>query len=68
MRERCWVQRWDFRADLNELREELFCSLDGKLFQRIIERGKKLERDEDFFNKRDRVRFFCKFMPSVVRW
>ena len=49
--ERCQVQRCDFRADLNVLREELFCSPDGRLFQRIIERGKKLEREEDFFEQ-----------------
>ena len=51
MCERCSVQRCDFRADLNVLREELFCSSDGRLFQRIIERGKKLEREEDFLTR-----------------
>ena len=50
------------------LREELFCSSDGRLFQRTIERGKKLEREDDFFNKRDRVQFFSKGMSRVVRW
>ena len=50
------------------LREELFCSSDGRLFQRIIERGKKLERGEDFLTKRDRVRFFSKGLSRVVRW
>ena len=41
MRERvhgAQIQRCDFRAALNVLGEELFCSSDGKLFQRIIER------------------------------
>ena len=51
------------------LREELFCSSDGRLFQRIIERGKKLEREDDFLtDKRDRVQFFSKGMSRVVRW
>ena len=40
------------------LRDELFCSSDGRLFQRIIERGKKTREGGRFFNKRDRVRFF----------
>ena len=35
------------RGAISELREELFCSFDGGLFQRIIECGRKLERDED---------------------
>ena len=51
------------------LGEELFCSSDGWLFQRRIERGKKLEREEDrFFDKRDRVHFFSKGLSRVVRW
>ena len=32
---------------LNVLREELCCCLKGRLFKRIIERGRKLEKDED---------------------
>ena len=64
--ERCYVQRCDFRADLNVLREELFCSSDGRLFQRKIERGKKTREGEGFFNKRDRVQFFSKGMSRVV--
>ena len=51
MRERCLVQRCDFRADLNVLRDELVCSSDGRVFQRIIERGRKLERDECFLTR-----------------
>ena len=33
------------------LKEELFCSSDGRPFQRIIGRGKKLERKEDFLTR-----------------
>ena len=65
MCERCSVQRCDFRAVLNVLGEELFCSSDGRLFQRIIERGKKLEREEDFLTKETWYDSFLKVCPEL---
>ena len=62
------VNSAQYKGAISKLIEELFCSSDGMLFQRIIEHGRKLETDEDFFNKRDGVRFFSKLMSTVTRW
>ena len=59
------MQRCDFRADLNVLTEELFCSSDGRLFQRIIERGKKLEREDDFLTRGTGYNSFLKVCPEL---
>ena len=47
------------------LREELFCSSDGRLFQRIIERGNKLEREEDFLTRGTGYNSFLKVCPEL---
>ena len=47
------------------LREELFCSSDGRLFQRIIVRGRKLERDEDSLKRGTGYDSFVKVCPEL---
>ena len=47
------------------LRDELFCSSDGRLFQGIIERGKKLEREEDFITRGTGYDSFLKECPEL---
>ena len=47
------------------LRDELFCSSDGRLFQRIIERGRNLEREEDFLTRGTGYDSFLKVCPEL---
>ena len=65
MCERCEVQRCDFRAALNGLREELFCSSNGRLFQKVIERGRKLERNEDLLTRETGQYSFLNVCPKL---
>ena len=56
----CEHSRVCFRAALNVLmREEFFFSSNNGLLQRIIERGRKLERDEDFFKQEGQSKILC---------
>ena len=60
------MQRCDFRTDLNVLKEDLFCSSGGRLFNRIIERGKKKpEREDNFLTRGTGYDSFLKVCPEL---
>ena len=75
MRERCYLRRCNFKADLNVLRKErliLLCSCRRRLFHRTKGRGRKPERNEYLFQQEVQgIKMFflhlCPFVGSKLK-